>query len=197
MDFNRIINGMMRAVRLDKDFFEQVENDPSYNQDALAVVILVSIASGIGGFLGNLIAGNTFLNAILSLIVGVLLAVVGYFLWVYVAQFIGTRLFKGTGTVGEVQRAFGFAYAPQILGLLSFIPCAGGLVALAAWIWSIAAGFVAIRQSLDQDNTNAALTVIVSAIVVIVIIALVSAVLGGILGIGAAGLGAIQGALNQ
>lgn len=197
MDFNRIINGMMRAMRLDKTFFEEVERDTSYNQDALAVVILVSIAGGIGGFLGNLISGNSFLNAILGLIVGVLLAVLGYFIWVYVAQFIGTRLFKGTGDVGEVQRAFGFAYAPQILGVLSFIPCLGGLVALAAWIWSIAAGFVAIRQSLNQDNTNAALTVIVSAIAVIVVTALISLVLGGILGIGAAGIGAIQGAFGQ
>ncbi len=197
MDFNRVINGMMRAMRLDKTFFEEVEHDTSYNQDALAVVILVSIAGGIGGFLGNLIAGNGFVNAVLGLIMGIVLAVIGYYLWVYVAQFIGTRLFKGTGDVGEVQRAFGFAYAPQILGILSFIPCLGGMIALAAWIWSIAAGFVAIRQSLDQDNTNAALTVIVSAIAVLVITALISAVVGGILGIGAVGIGAIQGALGR
>jgi hypothetical protein len=197
MDFNRVINGMMRAMRLDKTFFEEVEHDPSYNQDALAVVVLVAIAGGIGGFLGSLIARNTFINAVLGLIVGVLMAVIGYFIWVYVAQFIGTRLFKGQGDVGEVQRAFGFAYAPQILGILSFIPCLGGLIALAAWIWSIAAGFVAIRQSLDQDNQNAALTVIVSAIAVMVITALIGAVFGTILGIGAVGIGAITGAFNR
>ena len=35
MDFNRIFNGMIRAMRLDKTFFEEVEHDTSYNQDAL------------------------------------------------------------------------------------------------------------------------------------------------------------------
>ncbi len=102
----------------------------------------------------------------MALIVGLVLAVLGYFVWVFVAHWVGTSFFKGTGDRGEVQRAFGFAYAPQILDILGFIPCVGGLVALVAWIWSIVCGFVAIRQSLDQDNTNAALTMIVSAIVV-------------------------------
>lgn len=197
MDFNRIINGMIRAARLDSAFFEEVEHDTSYDQDALAVVILVAIAGGIGGFLSNLISGRGFVGAVVGLIVGVIMAVLGYFLWVYVAQFIGTRMFKGVGDVGEVRRAFGFAYAPQILGILSFIPCLGGLVALAAWVWSIAAGFVAIRQSLDQDNTNAALTVIVSAIAVIVVTTLISLLLGGILGGAAVGLGALQGAFGR
>jgi hypothetical protein len=197
MDFNRIINGMMRAMRLDKTFFEEVEHDTSYNQDALAVVVLVSAIGGVGSFLGNLIAGNGFLSAILGFIVGVILAVLGYFIWVYVAQYVGTRFFKGQGDVGEVQRAFGFAYAPQILGVLSFIPCLGGLIGLLAWIWSVAAGFVAIRQSLDQDDTNALLTVIVSAVVVMIVTFLISLVVGTVLGIGAVGLGALQGVFNR
>ena len=84
-----------------------------------------------------------------------------------------------------MQRAFGFAYAPQILNILSFIPCVGGLISLVAWIWSVVAGFVAIRQSLDQDNTNAALTVIVSAVVVFVVIAVLSGIFAA-MGLGVA-----------
>jgi hypothetical protein len=192
MDFNRIINGMMRAMRLDKSFYEEVEHDPSYNQDALIVVILVSLVGAVGNFLGSLIAGRSLFSAIGGLIVGLLLAILGYFLWVFVAHFVGTKFFKGSGERGEVQRAFGFAYAPQILNILSFIPCVGGLIGLVAWIWSIAAGFVAIRQSLDQDNTNAALTVIVSAIVVFVVIA----VLTGIFAAMGFGVAAITGAFR-
>src|SRR5512146_2172564 len=111
MDFNRIINGMLRAMRLDKTFFEEVEHDTSYNQDALVVVILVSLVGAFGNFLGSLIAGRGFGAAIGGLIVGLLLAVLCYFLWVFVAHWVGTTLFKGSGDRGEVQRAFGFAYA--------------------------------------------------------------------------------------
>lgn len=193
MDFNRVINGMLRALRLDKTFFEEVEHDTSYNQDALAVVIFVSILSGIGSFLGALITGRGFLSAIGGLIVGVLLAVFGYFLWVFVAHWVGTNLFKGSGDRGQVQRAFGFAYSPQVLNILSFIPCVGWLISLVAWIWSVAAGFVAIRQSLDQDDTNALLTVIVSAIIVFVILAVLGAIFAA-MGIGVA---AVTGAFKS
>ena len=192
MDFNRMFNGMMRAMRLDKSFFEEVEHDTSYNRDALGVVILVSLIGAVGSFLGSLIVGRGFFSAIGGLIVSLVLALAGYFLWVFVAHWAGTSFFKGTGDRGEVQRAFGFAYSPQILNILSFIPCVGGLISLVAWIWSIAAGFVAIRQSMDQDNANAALTVIVAAVVVFVIIA----VLSGIFAAMGLGVAAISGAFS-
>lgn len=188
MDFNRIINGMIRAARLDKSFYEEVEHDPSYTQDALAVVILVSAIGAFGSFIGQVLAGNGIGAAILAFIAAMLMAVAGYYLWVFIAQYIGTRFFKGTGDFGEVQRAFGFAYAPQVLNILSAIPCVGWLIGIVAWLWSIATGFVAIRQSLDQDDTNAGLTVVVSAIVVFLIMALVGTVFAA-LGIGVAAIG--------
>lgn len=197
MDFNRIWNGMLRAMRLDKDFFEEVEHDTSYNQDALWVVIIVSIIGAIGSFLGSLFLGRSIGSAIGGMIVSLILAIAGYFIWVFVAHWIGTALFKGTGDRGEVQRAFGFAYSPQVLNILSFIPCVGGLISLAAWIWSVVAGFIAIRQSLDQDNTNAALTVIVSAIVVFVITAVISGIFAA-MGLGVAAVsGAFSGLTGQ
>lgn len=192
MDFNRIINGMLRAARLDKTFYEEVEHDVTYDRDALGVVLLVSLIGALGGFLGSLFGGGGVVASILGLIVGLLLAVAGYYLWAYVAYFIGTRLFKGTGDFGEVRRALGFAYAPQALNILAFIPCVGWLIGIVAWLWSIATGFVAIRQSLDQDDTNAALTIIVSAIVTFVVIAIVSAIFAA-LGVGVA---AVTGSLG-
>lgn len=193
VDFNRILNGMIRAARLDKEFYEEVEHDSSYSQDALIVVILVSLVGALGGFLRTLFGGGSFIAAILGLVVGLLVAVGGYYLWVFVAQFVGTRFFKGTGDFGEVQRAFGFAYAPQFLNILSAIPCVGWLISIVAWLWSIATGFIAIRQSLDQDDTNAALTVVVSAIVVFVATAIVTAIFAA-LGVGVASVtGALSG----
>ena len=196
MDFNRIINGMRRAIRLDKTFFEEVEHDTSYNQDALGVVIIVAVIGSIGSFLGALISGAGVLAAIAGLIIGLLLAIAGYYLWVFVAHWIGTQFFKGIGDRGEVQRALGFAYAPQALNILSFIPCLGGIIALVAWIWSIAAAFVAIRQSLDQDDTNAALTVIISGIAVMIVVGLISAIFAG-LGLGMAALTGALGGIGQ
>lgn len=193
MDFNRILSGMIKAARLDKAFYEEVEHDANYDRDALGVVILVSLVGALGGFLGSLISGAGVIAAILGLLVGILIAIGGYYLWAFVAHFVGTRFFKGTGDMGEVRRALGFAYAPQIINILAFIPCVGWLISIAAWLWSIATGFIAIRQSLDQDDTNAALTIVVSAIVTFIVIAIVSGIFAA-LGLG---VSAITGSLGQ
>lgn len=193
MDFNRILNGMIRAARLDKEFYEEVERDTSYGQDALVVVVLAALAAGIGSFIGSLFIGSNILVAVGSLIFGVVVAVLAYFVWVFVAQYVGTRFFKGQGDFGEVQRAFGFAYAPQVLNVLSFIPCVGWVLPLVTWLWSLATGFVAIRQSLDQDDTNAVLTMVVSFLVVLVL-SVILGLIGGALGLaGAAITGAFTG----
>ena len=187
MDFNRILNGMIRAAKLDKNFYEEVEADTTYGQDALMVVILAALANGVGSFFGGLLSGSGLLRSLGSLVMGIIIGVVGYYIWVFVAQYVGTRFFKGTGDFGEVQRAFGFAYAPQVLNIFRFIPCLGAFVPLVTWLWSLATGFVAIRQSLDQDDTNAALTMLVAFLVVVVFTAVLG-LIAGVMGLAGAAL---------
>lgn len=187
MDFNRILNGMIRAAKLDKSFYEEAEADASYSQDALMVVILAALANGFGSFFGSLFSGGGLLRAFGSLVMGIIVGVVSYYIWVFVAQYVGTRYFKGTGDFGEVQRAFGFAYAPQVLNIFRFIPCLGAFVPLITWIWSLATGFIAIRQSLDQDDANAALTMLV-AFVVVAIFTAVLGIIAGVMGLAGAAL---------
>jgi hypothetical protein len=192
VDFNRILNGMIRAARFDKDFYEEVEHDTSYGTDALVVVILAALSGGIGSFFGGLIGHAGFLGSLGSLIFGIITSLVSYFVWVFVAHFVGTRFFKGQGDFGEVQRAFGFSYAPHVLDFLRFIPCIGWIIPLVTWLWSIATAFVAIRQSLDQDDTNAVLTMVV-AFIVVLLVTIVLGIIAGIFGFAGA---AITGAFR-
>lgn len=192
MDFNRIINGVIRAARLDRTFFNEVERDTSYTQDSLVVVIAVSVIGALGAFLSALTVGRGFLAAILSFVWAAVWGVIGFYLWVYLVTWVGTRFFKGQGDAGEVQRCLGFAYGPQLLGILQVIPCLGAIASFIGWIWSLVAGFVAIQEALDQDTTNAALTVVISGVIVIV----VGLVLASILGVGAAIGGALTGAFS-
>jgi hypothetical protein len=178
MQTGRIIDGVIRAARLDKSFYAEVEKDTSYSTDALIIVIAVSVLGAVGAFLGTLIGGGGFLRAIGTFIWGVVWGVAAYYLLSFIISWVGTSFFKGQGDMGEVQRCLGFAYAPRLLSILAVIPCIGWIAALAGWIWSAVMGFVAIREALDQDTTNAVLTVVVSFVAVIVI----GLVIGGILG---------------
>jgi len=192
MDFGGMIGRVIRAVRLDKALYEEVESDTSLNQEALIVVIIAALLSGIGSFLGALVGGRGIGQAILGLVVGIVMAVVGYYIWAFVTYFVGKSLFQGTADYGELLRTLGYAFAPTALGVLSFIPCAGPILAVLGFIWSLVCGVVAVREALDFDTTKAVLTVLIGWIVWV----LVSAIIGMTLGVGAVGLGAITSALG-
>jgi len=192
MDFAAMINRVVRAAMLDVDLYEEVEADTTLTQEALMVVILVSIASGVGGFLAGVIGGDIG-AAVLGLILGVVMGVLGYYIWAYVTYFVGTNLFEGTADVGEMLRTLGYASGPRVLGVLAFIPCLGPLAALVGALWALVTGVVAVRQALDFDTGKAILTVIIGWVIVFIITVVVSVVLGaGAVGLGA-GLGALRG----
>jgi hypothetical protein len=171
--FNRII----RAAMLDAEFFKEAESDTSLNQEALMVVILVSLAGSIGSFIGGLISGS-FGSALLALIVALIIGVVNYYIWAYVTYFLGTQLFNADVDPGELLRVLGYASGPRVLSILSFIPCIGWLISLAGGIWALVAGFIGTREALDLDTTKTLITVAIGWVIIPVIGIVVLFILG-------------------
>jgi hypothetical protein len=153
--FNRIIG----VFKLDVSTFEEIEHDESATSQAALVVALVALLSGVGSGLSAQIGNGDFLKSFLFTLVW---AFVGWFLWSAVSFFVGTSLFGGKATMSEMLRVIGYAQAPQ---LLAIVPCIGGLVGA---IWALIAGFIAIRQGLDLDNTKAFLTALIGFGVLVV-----------------------------
>jgi hypothetical protein len=192
MDFSAMLNRVIRAARLDVSLYNEVEADTSLNREALTVVIIVTILSAVGGFVGSLLLSFDIIPAILGLAWALVWGVAGYYIWAYLTWFIGTRVFKGTAEPGELLRTLGYAYGPNVLGVLAVIPCVGSLAALIGSIWSLVCGVVAVREALDTTTGNAVITVLIGWAVLFV----VSLVVGGIIGIGAVGFGSLTGALQ-
>jgi hypothetical protein len=164
-----ITDRMIGAAMLDIATYEEVEHDESATGQAAVVVVIVAIASAIG-FIWR---GGP------GVIGGAVSAILSWLIWSGMTYVIGTKLFGGTATWGELLRTLGFAQAPGILLLLAIIPVIGALVRLAVWIWLLITGIVAIRQALDVSTGKAVITAILSMIA----IAIVYAVLGSLLGI--------------
>jgi hypothetical protein len=120
-----------------------------------------------------------------GLIGGVIAELVGWLVWSYVMYLVGTRVFHGTATYGELLRTLGFANSPGVLLILRFVPVLGGLIALVVGIWRIVAGFIAVREALDLDNGNTLATIVVGIVAYLVVLLIVALVLGTI-GLGAA-----------
>jgi hypothetical protein len=188
MDFNSMITNVRRAMSLDRTFYQEVANDERYNREALMVVVVASVLTGIGGFLSGMFRGD-FAGALLGLIIGVILAVVGYYVWAFIVQFVGKAMFQGQATTAQLLRTLGYAYGPTALGVFSFIPCFGGLIALIGGIWSLVCGFFAVRETHRLSDGQTIVTVVVGWLVVFIITMLV----GGIFGLGALSMGALYG----
>lgn len=163
MLFNRIVG----VFRLDPNTFEEVEHDPNALSQAAIVVAIVAVLTGLGSGFATIFGSRQFIGSFFSALIW---SFVGWILWSVAAYFVGTSLFGGKADLGEMLRVIGFAYAPLMLGI---IPCIGGIIGT---IWAMVAGFIAVRQGLDFDNTKALLTVIVGLVVYFIGWALITAV---------------------
>ena len=166
-----MLNRMIGAARLNVDTFEDVESDSSATVQALIVVIIAALASGIG----NLLSGDP--DIVKALVFGVIRGLLLWAVWALIAMFVGTKILKTEDTHadwGQVARGTGFAQTPGILNVLSFVPFVGLAILAIATIWQWAAMVIAIRQSLDYTSTwRAFFVILISAIPVMIIYGLV------------------------
>ena len=166
-----MLERVIGVFKLDVNVFEEIEHDQGATGQAAIVVAIAALLAALGSGIGSSFSdGNFFLSFISTLI----WTFIGWVVWSAVTYFVGTSLFDGVADMGEMLRVIGFAYAPQIL---SIIPCIGGLVGV---LWSLIAGFVAVRQGLDLDNTKAFLTIVVGFVVYIVGAVIVGLFIGGV-----------------
>lgn len=152
---NRFFHRVIRAAKLDVQLYEEVEADHSATPQALAVVILSSLAAGIGR-IGAGGMGGFFIGGVLALL--------GWLVWAYLAYFIGTKWFPQPQTEadwGELLRTTGFSSAPGWLRVFGFIPGISGILFVVTSIWMLAAMVIAVRQALDYTRTGRAVAVCV------------------------------------
>jgi hypothetical protein len=138
---------MIRAAKLDVNLYEEVEADKGAMGQAMQVVILSSVAAGIGTI------GTT---GIKGLVLGTIVALVGWFIWAFLTYFIGTRLLPEPQTkadYGELLRTIGFSSSPGVLRVLGIIPMLGNILNFIVGIWMLVAMVIAVRQALDYNST--------------------------------------------
>ena len=178
-----IINRMIRAAKLDASLYEEVEKDVTATNQAILVVVIASICSGIGAAIGGHTIGGLG-GLVFGLVGGVISALLSWFIWSFITYFIGTRVFKGPkteATYGELLRCIGFSNSPGTLRILSFIPILGFVITFIAGIWSLVAMVIAVRQALDFSTGRAIATCIVGFIIMLIITVVVGMLTAGLL----------------
>jgi len=146
---------IIRAAKLDVSLYEEVEADKGAMGQAMGVVVLSSLAAGIG------IISSEGIGAIL---IGTVSALIGWYAWSYIVYFVGTRILPELQTkadYGELLRTIGFSSSPGLIRVFGIIPGLTGIVLLTASIWMLIAMVIAVRQALDYSGTGRAVGVCV------------------------------------
>ena len=139
---------MLRAAKLDPQLYEEVEADKTAMGQALGVVVLSSLAAGIGtiGHFGGY--GHVF--------GGIFWSIIGWFVWALLTYWIGTRLLPEPQThadLGEMLRTIGFSSSPGLIRIAGILPGLAGIAFTVSSVWMLVAMVIAVRQALDYQST--------------------------------------------
>jgi hypothetical protein len=170
---SKLIDRIVRASKLDIHLYEEVEADKGATAQAMGVVVLSSIAAGIGS-IGK--------GGLLGIFMGAVFALIGWYIWAYLTYLIGTKVLPEPQTSadpGELLRTIGFSSSPGLIRVLGIIPGLATVIFLGASVWMLVAMVIAVRQALDYKSTLRAIGVcVVGWIIQSLILLLLFSILG-------------------
>jgi hypothetical protein len=152
---NTFLQRLIGAMALDAAIYEEVEADRMATGQAFVVVLLSSVATGIG-------VRGVSEQSVTSIVFFSIVALMAWAAWALVTFVIGTLLLPEAETrsdVGELLRTIGFASTPGLLRVLGVLPGVTIPVFAGTAIWMLVATIVAVRQALDYRSTARAVAV--------------------------------------
>ncbi len=153
MQYEHVIDWVLRIVRLDYTPFDEARRDSTATLPIIVLVVVLSFISGLGSFLWGTMnvdgidTGDLFIE---SFLFGSALQVGFWFAWVFVTYILLTQVFRATADLNQMLRTMGLALLPLAIALLMFIP----VLDFAIGLMSIVAAVVLVNTAL-QDTTTA------------------------------------------
>lgn len=134
----------------------QMQMQMQQNPDMQRLFLELNIDPAIFMGAGILIA------AVVGAVLNPLFSLLGWLIFSALNAFVANRFFGGNTDTSAIMRVFGYAY---VFAPLSAIP----YVNLFAWLLSIFANVIGIREAADIDTGNAILTFLISLAIVILV----------------------------
>jgi hypothetical protein len=159
-----LLKRILGAARLDPQVYDEVASDTRATPQAVLVVALAGLATGIGFFGSEDDLGFVLFR-------GVAEGLIAWGVWAITSYFVGTTLFRSrepnaTANWRQLVRTTGFAQSPGLLRVVAFIPYVGFPIFVVTFFWQLAAMTVAVRQTLGYASTWRALTVVLAGFII-------------------------------
>jgi Yip1 domain len=148
---------LIGAAMLDAGIYEDVEADQSATLQSLIVVVLASLAAGIGATGLYDTPATVRFFAVASVV-----ALLTWSTWAVVTLQLGARVLPARQTsadMGQLLRTLGFSAAPALILVFAVLPRMQTPVFVIAIAWTIVASVVAVRHALDYESAGRAVAV--------------------------------------
>jgi hypothetical protein len=132
---NTILNIVTAILRRERGVIANIYTDPGVFWLSLMLVFLAGVSESIGQSVVLFVNEVSPRRVVFSLVVGALLFVGGYVLWVVSIWVVALLLFDPTTDFRDVVAAVGLGYVPLFLGFLGLIPYFGAGILTLLYLW--------------------------------------------------------------
>jgi len=180
VSINEMLNQSIQVLtKPGVETFERFERHGGQREATIYIMIAAAISAVAALVFGLL---NGIAAALLNAALGFILAVVGFYIFVFLVYFIGKQQ-GGTGTQDEVFYTMALFVAPiqAVTGAVSAIPLIGCLAlpaTLALGIYQIYLGYLGARSSMNLDQNKAIITLVLAFIAQFIIGIIIGVVFG-------------------
>ena len=183
VSINEMLNQSIQVLtKPGVETFERFERHGGQREATIYIMIAAAISAAVALVFGLL---NGIVAALLGAVFGFVLAVVNFYIFVFLVYFIGKQQ-GGTGTQDEVFYTMSLFVAPiqAVTGAVGAIPLLGCLALPATFalgIYQIYLGYLGVRSSMNLDQNKAIITLVLAFIAQLIIGFIIAAIFGVIL----------------
>jgi len=147
---------IFRALKLDVTLYEEVEEREDLNIESWLIILAICLVNAFFVMIFFLFTQAGFWETILTVISTAMTFIISFLVSVSTIWVVGSKIFGGMASFGELRRSFSYANLPLLFG---WIPCINILVIF----WYLATSFVAVRQSMDISNGRTIVVILVAS----------------------------------
>jgi hypothetical protein len=176
MQYQQIVDWVLRIIRLDLTPFEEARRDNAATVPIVVLVGILSFLSGLGSFLWvviNVEGGDTGDIFVESFLLGSILQFLLWFLWVFVAYLLLTQVFRAAADLSQMVRVMGLAFVPVALAAVMFVPAIDFTIGLVSLVAAVLLVQIALQEPTNASQQQTMLANLAGFIVLAAVLNLV------------------------
>lgn len=178
-----MIDRLIGVITLKAPVYKEIAEDTQGTTQAALIYI---VCTAISGFFSRLVVAGKFQlgSALLGMIFGVLIGLVGWVVTAWVLSFVANAL-EGKTDLQEMLRVTGYVSVFSLVGVINVLAvvgalgCITGLISFAVAILSLVGYIIGIREAAGFDTTKAVITAVVAVVVNFLIVVVIGGVIFG------------------